>query len=54
MCIRDSVEPSATHNPVLLKPGTDRRAFVVVDGRPAGVLEAGEYATCLLYTSRCV
>ena len=39
------VEPSATHNPVLLKPGTDRRAFVVVDGRPAGVLEAGEYAT---------
>jgi len=39
------VEPSAAHNPVLLKPGTDRRAFVVVDGRPAGVLEAGEYAT---------
>ena len=39
------VEPSATHNPVLLKPGTDRRAFVVVEGRPAGVLEAGEYAT---------
>ena len=31
-------------NPVLLKPGTDRRAFVVVRGEPAGTLEAGEYA----------
>lgn len=39
------VEPSASHNPVLLKPGSDRRAFVVLDGRPAGTLEAGEYAT---------
>ncbi len=32
-------------NPVLLKPGSDRRAHVVVRGRPAGTLEAGEYAT---------
>ena len=32
-------------NPVLLKPGSDRRAHVVLRGRPAGVLEAGEYAT---------
>lgn len=39
------VEPSALHNPVLLKPATDRTAFVVVDGRPWGRLEAGEYAT---------
>lgn len=39
------VEPVADLNPVLLKPGSDRRAFVVVDGRPAGELEAGEYAT---------
>lgn len=39
------VEPSAVHNPVLLKPGSDRRSHVIVNGRPAGVLEAGEYAT---------
>lgn len=39
------VEPSSVHNPVLLKPGTDRRAFVVLRGRPAGTLEAGEYAS---------
>ncbi len=39
------VEPTSTMNPVLLKPGTDRRSFVVVRGQPAGTLEAGEYAT---------
>jgi len=39
------VEPSSLHNPVLLKPGSDRTAHVVVRGRPAGVLQAGEYAT---------
>ena len=39
------VEPASVLNPVLLKPGTDRRAFVVLRGRPAGTLEAGEYAT---------
>ncbi len=38
------VEPATSMNPVLLKPGTDRRAFVVVRGAPAGVLEAGAYA----------
>ncbi len=32
-------------NPVLLKPGSDRRSFVVLRGQPAGTLEAGEYAT---------
>ncbi len=39
------VEPSNLLNPVLLKPGTDRRSFVVLNGRPAGTLEAGQYAT---------
>ncbi len=39
------VQPCSLHNPVLLKPGSDRRAFVVVRGRPAGELAAGEYAT---------
>lgn len=39
------VEASSLHNPVLLKPGSDRQAHVVVRGRPAGVLEAGQYAT---------
>ena len=38
------LEPTTVMNPVLLKPGTDRRAFVVVRGEPAGTLEAGEYA----------
>jgi len=37
------VVASSLHNPVLLKPGSDRRAFVVVRGRPAGELAAGEY-----------
>ena len=32
-------------NPVLLKPGSDRRSFVVLRGQPYGTLEAGEYAT---------
>ena len=35
---------STAMNPVLLKPGSDRRSFIVVRGRPAGVLEAGQYA----------
>ena len=39
------LEPTSAMNPVLLKPGTDRRAHVVVRGRPAGTLEAGQYAT---------
>ena len=37
------VEPSALLNPVLLKPATDRRAFIVLGGQPGGTLEAGEY-----------
>ncbi|TQM64915.1 cobyric acid synthase [Humibacillus xanthopallidus] len=41
---RARVEPTTAMNPVLLKPGTDRRAFIVVRGEPAGTLEAGQYA----------
>ncbi|NHN54677.1 cobyric acid synthase [Calidifontibacter sp. DB0510] len=39
------IAADSSMNPVLLKPGTDRRTFVVVRGQPAGTLEAGEYAT---------
>jgi adenosylcobyric acid synthase len=39
------VEPEAAMNPVLLKPGSDRRSHVVLMGHPAGALEAGEFAT---------
>ncbi|MFZ2624624.1 MAG: cobyric acid synthase [Propionibacterium sp.] len=39
------VVPQASMNPVLLKPGTDRRSFIVLMGQAAGELEAGEYAT---------
>ncbi len=38
-------EPESAMNPVLLKPGSDRRSHVVVRGTPDGVLEAGEFAT---------
>ncbi|HEY7813042.1 MAG TPA: cobyric acid synthase CobQ, partial [Nakamurella sp.] len=37
--------PESAMNPVLLKPASDRRSFVVVRGRPAGTLEAGEFAS---------
>lgn len=47
------VEPSALLNPVLLKPGTDRRSFVVARGRPDGTLEAGEYATGRRHLAEC-
>src|SRR5262245_26225072 len=40
-----NVEPEAAMNPVLLKPGSDRRSHVIVLGRPHGTLEAGEFAT---------
>ncbi|MGW3967478.1 cobyric acid synthase [Amycolatopsis sp. NPDC005003] len=39
------VVPEAGMNPVLLKPGSDRRSHVVALGKPFGTLEAGEYAT---------
>jgi adenosylcobyric acid synthase len=37
-------EPEAAMNPVLLKPGSDRRSHVVLMGHPAGHLDAGEFA----------
>ena len=39
------VEAESAMNPVLLKPGSDRVSHVVLRGRPAGVLRAGEYTT---------
>ncbi len=39
------VEASPVYDPVLLGPGSDRRAFVVLRGQPAGELRVAEYAT---------
>lgn len=39
------VVPSADLNPVLLKPGTDRRSHIVLMGRPFGELNAREWST---------
>lgn len=39
------VEATALMNPVLLKPGSDRTAHIVLRGRPGGQLGAGDYAT---------
>ncbi len=39
------VEAESAMNPVLLKPGSDRQAFVVLRGQPYGTLLAGQYAT---------
>jgi adenosylcobyric acid synthase len=36
-------EPEAAMNPVLLKPGGDRRSHVVVMGEPAGEISAAEF-----------
>lgn len=37
------LEPSASMNPVLLKPTSDRRSQVIVSGRPVGTMTAAEY-----------
>ncbi|MFW0796333.1 cobyric acid synthase [Gordonia sp. CPCC 205515] len=37
--------PSTRFNPVLLKPGSDRRSHVVVRGQPAGDVGAADYHT---------
>nr|EMP10341.2 cobalamin biosynthesis protein CobQ [Gordonia sp. NB41Y] len=37
------LEPSTRFNPVLLKPGGDRRSHVIVRGRPAGDVGARDY-----------
>ena len=39
------VAPESAMNPVLLKPGSDRRAHIVLRGRPRGTLESGEYVS---------
>ncbi len=36
-------EPEAAMNPVLLKPGSDRRSHVVVMGRPAGEISSRDF-----------
>ena len=38
------VTPEVAMNPVLLKPGSDRRSHVVVNGRPAGEISSAEFA----------
>ena len=38
------VAPEPAMNPVLLKPGTDRRSHVVLMGRPAGEVTASDWA----------
>ena len=37
------IEPSVRMNPVLLKPTSDRRSQVVVNGKPVGTMSAAEY-----------
>jgi adenosylcobyric acid synthase len=43
--IAAGTQPEAAMNPVLLKPGTDRRSHVVLLGKPYGELAAGEFAS---------
>lgn len=43
--IASGAEPEVAMNPVLLKPGSDRRSHVVLLGQPHGHLESGEFAT---------
>jgi adenosylcobyric acid synthase len=38
------IAPESAMNPVLLKPGSDRRAHVMLRGKPFGTLESGQYA----------
>jgi adenosylcobyric acid synthase len=39
------VRPEPAMNPVLLKPGSDRRSHVVLMGQPAGELSSGDWTT---------
>ncbi len=43
--IASRAEPEAAMNPVLLKPGSDRGSHIVVMGRPAGHLDARDFAS---------
>jgi len=38
------VRPEVAMNPVLLKPGSDRRSHVMLNGRPAGSISSAEFA----------
>jgi len=37
------VEPEISMNPVLLKPGSDQRSHVIVNGQPAGTITSDEF-----------
>ncbi len=37
------IEPHTDMNPILLKPSSDEKAQVILNGRPVGHMEAGEY-----------
>ncbi len=37
------VEPEIAMNPVLLKPGSDQRSHVIVNGQPAGTISSDEF-----------
>lgn len=39
------IEPEPAMNPVLLKPGSDRRSHVVLMGRPAGAVSSADWTT---------
>ncbi|WP_210439106.1 cobyric acid synthase [Nocardioides xinjiangensis] len=41
--VASGAEPEAAMNPVLLKPGGDRRSHVVVMGRPAGTIDSTDF-----------
>jgi adenosylcobyric acid synthase len=43
--IAAGAEPEAAMNPVLLKPGSDRRSHVVLNGRPYDEIDASSFAT---------
>jgi adenosylcobyric acid synthase len=43
--IAAGAQPEAAMNPVLLKPGSDRRSHVVLRGRPWGDLDARDFTT---------
>ncbi|NYD59563.1 adenosylcobyric acid synthase [Nocardioides marinisabuli] len=46
------VEPEPAMNPVLLKPGSDRRSHVVVLGRPAGEVSSRDWTTGRAHLAR--
>lgn len=45
-------EPETAMNPVLLKPGSDRRSHVVVNGRPAGDISSTDFVDGRVHLAR--